>query len=55
MWADIVNPNWIRASSSALNPNMNTLYRASILDSRAIPSQMSRPLPLHHEIAIAQR
>src|SRR6267378_7526665 len=22
MWADIVNPNWIRASSSAVRPNM---------------------------------
>jgi hypothetical protein len=27
MWADIVNPNWIRASSSAVKPNMSAFLR----------------------------
>src|ERR1700731_978411 len=27
MWDDIVNPNWIRASSSAVRPNMNPLFQ----------------------------
>src|ERR1700739_1772010 len=27
MWDDIVNPNWIRASSSAVRPNMVPLFQ----------------------------